>query len=192
MGKVLHASYSGYFPFCIYEGNLGQVGSGTAFPLGMSLENAMLLYWKIKSFKLTAPSSSKTAIVQSPKSSEEQIVCGNNFFIGGVEDSLNPGNPNSYLRVTDLILFTSIQLIKVQDTYYPNLVIGFVDDAYGSSGEATKSGAFSSYDPEGDLSLYGYFNFLGIGNVDLFTNLGGIVGSPQFGNIEIEEYWPYQ
>jgi len=53
MGRVLHASYSGYFPFCLSEGDPNSVGAGTAYPLGMSLENAMTLYWRIKSYRLT-------------------------------------------------------------------------------------------------------------------------------------------
>lgn len=47
----LHASYSGYFPFCIYEG-VGNIGDGTSYPVGMPLEDAMTLYWKAKSFRI--------------------------------------------------------------------------------------------------------------------------------------------
>jgi hypothetical protein len=47
----LHASYSGYFPFCIYEG-AGNVGDGTIYPVGMTLEDAMALYWKAKTFRV--------------------------------------------------------------------------------------------------------------------------------------------
>jgi len=42
-----------YFPFCIYEGDEGDVGNGTPYPVGMSLENAMALYWKAKTFRIT-------------------------------------------------------------------------------------------------------------------------------------------
>jgi hypothetical protein len=48
----LHASYSGYFPFCIYEGD-EDVGDGTAYPVDMSLKDAMKLYWKAKSFDIS-------------------------------------------------------------------------------------------------------------------------------------------
>lgn len=40
-----------YFPFCIYDGE-GDVGDGTYYPVGMSLEDAMALYWKAKSFRI--------------------------------------------------------------------------------------------------------------------------------------------
>lgn len=48
MGKLLHASRSGYFPFCIESGNeLGPQDFGIASPI--SLEDAMTIYWRIKS-----------------------------------------------------------------------------------------------------------------------------------------------
>jgi len=40
-----------YFPFCIYEGE-GDIGDGTGYPVGMTLEDAMTLYWKAKSFRI--------------------------------------------------------------------------------------------------------------------------------------------
>lgn len=48
MGKLLHASRSGYFPFCIESGNeLGPTAFGITSPI--SLEDAMSIYWRIKS-----------------------------------------------------------------------------------------------------------------------------------------------
>jgi len=49
----LHASKSGYFPFCLEEATEGDYGAGTVRPFEMSLEDAMALYWKYKSFKVT-------------------------------------------------------------------------------------------------------------------------------------------
>ena len=49
----LHASKSGYFPFCLEEAIEGDYGVGTLRPFEMSLEDAMALYWKYKSFKIT-------------------------------------------------------------------------------------------------------------------------------------------
>jgi hypothetical protein len=43
--------FPSYFPFCIYEGE-GGVGDGTYYPVGMTLEDAMTLYWKAKSFRI--------------------------------------------------------------------------------------------------------------------------------------------
>lgn len=49
----LHASKSGYFPFCLEEATEGQYGPGTDRPFEMSLEDAMTLYWKYRTFKVT-------------------------------------------------------------------------------------------------------------------------------------------
>ena len=49
----LHASKSGYFPFCLEEAIEGQYGPGTDRPFEMSLEDAMAFYWKYRSVKVT-------------------------------------------------------------------------------------------------------------------------------------------
>ena len=43
MAKVLHASYSGYFPFCVPS---GKITSGSF--IAVSLEEAMSIFWKVK------------------------------------------------------------------------------------------------------------------------------------------------
>ena len=51
----LHASYSGYFPFCITEvTQAGEhpYGPNTAHPVGMQLADVMALFWKAKKFRL--------------------------------------------------------------------------------------------------------------------------------------------
>jgi|Laugrespbdmm15sn_2_1035079.scaffolds.fasta_scaffold27355_2 hypothetical protein len=49
----LHASKSGYFPFCLEEATEGQYGPGTSRPFEMSLEDAMAFYWKYRTIKIT-------------------------------------------------------------------------------------------------------------------------------------------
>ncbi len=44
---LLHASFSGYFPFCVPE----QSPTGE-YPVGLSLTDAMALYWKAKTFRV--------------------------------------------------------------------------------------------------------------------------------------------
>ena len=93
MGKVLHASESGFFPFCI--------NPSIEFPeIQVPLLDAMEFYWRIKRYKFSMPASSFTVsgdslpsvvvfscvavndIVSSNlfASTEEDIVCG---FGGG-------------------------------------------------------------------------------------------------------------
>ena len=58
MGKVLHASKSGYFPFCI--------SPNIEYPEEqVSLIEAMKFYWRIKKYKFTMPSSSFTVTSES-------------------------------------------------------------------------------------------------------------------------------
>ena len=52
MGKVLHASFSGWFPFCLYTGATG-VGAGTMRPVGLDLESCMKLFWRVKKWRAT-------------------------------------------------------------------------------------------------------------------------------------------
>lgn len=49
-------SYLGIFPFCVQDGNdYGvdpiETGPGTIYPFGMSLADAMALYWKVRTFR---------------------------------------------------------------------------------------------------------------------------------------------
>ena len=48
MGKVLHASYSGYFPFCTEQGT----PSSSKEYLSLTLLEAMTLFWRVKTWEL--------------------------------------------------------------------------------------------------------------------------------------------
>jgi hypothetical protein len=48
MGKVLHASYSGYFPFCTQQGT----PSSSKEYLSLSLLEAMTLFWRVKKWEV--------------------------------------------------------------------------------------------------------------------------------------------
>jgi hypothetical protein len=93
MGKVLHASYSGYFPYCIqpYSPNQFEPFFSTS-----SLENAMRLFWRIRKIRfygtyqtdLDPPETRNFDIVfASAAGSEEELVCGNPGYV--VESSTN-------------------------------------------------------------------------------------------------------
>ena len=97
MGKVLHASGSGYFPFCIQE----STDSKDAI---WSLEKAMQTYWRVKSWNFTGggvvraffdeedggnidtPFSDSFPNIPSidgdgnPNTEESNLVCSNGFF----------------------------------------------------------------------------------------------------------------
>jgi len=125
MGKVLHASGSGYFPSCIQE--------GAGF---WSLQKAMDLYWRIRSWELNisltysieiggvptqftvAPDSpyqlvrreNETVFPEeggAPLTSEDQLVCFNPYASTGLYDA---GEPFAYVgcpgATTDGTLYT--------------------------------------------------------------------------------------
>lgn len=98
MGKVLHASGSGYFPGCI--------AAGDPEDCPWTLEKAMQTYWRVRTWTFTAsgiatnnddpsdffPISSTITDITShdsqtdvPQTLEEGLVCGNYFeFFGGL------------------------------------------------------------------------------------------------------------
>jgi hypothetical protein len=96
MGKVLHASKSGYFPECIAAGDPEECP--------WSLEKAMQTYWRVRTWDFEAsgiatndedpsdtyPFSSTITDITShseqtflPQTAEEGLVCGNYFYFFG-------------------------------------------------------------------------------------------------------------
>ena len=139
----IHASYSGYFPFCITEG--GDVGNNTGNPVGMSLEDAMALYWKPKTFRIVESwntrwgagdqydvtvngstnvtlSTGKTKMSESVCPPFDTIITGN----AGTFTKINPAAGNPIGHVTDILnlqLFIDEPYVILQDDlYYPKMV----------------------------------------------------------------------
>ena len=164
-------------------------GAGTARPLGMSLENAMKLYWLIKKIRLETPRSGVSGYAESTKASEEGLVCEPNPIIGFAEDrSPNVGDPDTHLRFASVAINGSGPMYKTGDLYFPAFSLEFIDDAYNSEGNISIAGVFSTIEL-GAYDSITTFNFLGLGNVTLY--LRDSFGSPQIGNISIQEYWSY-
>jgi len=83
MGKVLHASKSGYFPFCLPEWDNQSPQFTTA-----SLSVVMKSFWVLRSFSITGsyngPSSSVldfSIVLSSSATTEEEIVCNPNWEV---------------------------------------------------------------------------------------------------------------
>lgn len=85
MAQVLHASYSGYFPSCLTE------NSALAT---QSLEDAMSIYWKVKSWTITIsgafPISART--FTQTALDETFLVCDNS---GGSGNGFSPSDANN-------------------------------------------------------------------------------------------------
>jgi hypothetical protein len=90
----LHASKSGYFPFCLAEATEGEYGAGTVRPFEMSLEDAMALYWKYKSFKVTGSITGSFSGEVEPDFFETY-----EFQINGTGALIDTGQP----KMTDLV-----------------------------------------------------------------------------------------
>jgi hypothetical protein len=104
MGKVLHASGSGYFPYCIQESTDSKYA---IWPL----EKAMQTYWRVRTWTFSAsgtvriydypeagditdlPIDTSLSGIQSgsifddPYTSEDQLVCGGGFYKNDPETS---------------------------------------------------------------------------------------------------------
>jgi hypothetical protein len=186
MGKVFHASYSGYFPTCIVD--------GTPTPpeqyLKLTLEQGMALFWRVKIWEAKATGSFydgdleqtieyisdlfEEMIPSVELTQEEDLICkGNELFyfqrealvlVDGVEETSN---------INFRYSFSSIK--KDDSNYYPYFLVSSVNSL--SSGYTSKIGTYK-------------ITYL---DIDLVGDIFGNDGS--FGNVLIEinakEYWPY-
>lgn len=90
MGKVLHASYSGYFPACIGEERTQGVLDGT-------LNDLMYIYWRVKTWEIESVigqllvgdgpdtwtfNQGVTPLGSINANTEEELVCGKTFIRG--------------------------------------------------------------------------------------------------------------
>ena len=82
MAKVLHASASGYFPSCLIE---------DASLATQSLEDAMSIYWRVKSWTITISGISARTFTQTAPN-ESYLVCDNS---GGGGDAFSPSDENN-------------------------------------------------------------------------------------------------
>lgn len=138
MGRVLHASKSGYFPFCIKKAEPNDVGEGTGFPLKMTLKKAMELYWRIREWNFYIDQDGIIADFNFQRrgdaepdpnpTKEEELVCnipiGGDFFRGSF-DQIQPGIYFKYPSLEDPDLQTQIYFLKNETTneieYYPSI-----------------------------------------------------------------------
>lgn len=132
-----------YFPFCIYEG-AGDVGNGTAYPVGMTLEDAMTLYWKAKAFRIvetwntlrddtgtTVTGSTDTIITPSGNLNKmSDLCCRPAIEASGQSGTLsitlplatNPG-PYFFQDSIYLYLFQDVGVVLRDGLYYPSIVL---------------------------------------------------------------------
>ena len=184
MGRVLHASGSGYFPYCLQnypaEGDI----IGPYQPPPMSLEAAMRVFWKIKRFRFygtytldpfgTPEVRNWEMIFERNAVSEEDLVCypklPSHNYVGGE----NIDEPSGAFELEHFTLQGS--------GYIPNG--GFTGDFVGGVEEQGISFATS-----GDNDPQVAYNFEGI--VFYMTGFGNTYSEYRTQNHEILEYWSY-
>lgn len=83
MGKVLHASYSGYFPFCLLPYPGGYVNHTTA-----TLEVAMHSFWVLKRFSISgtyldgfSATQNFNIVLKTTANSESELVCDKDWEV---------------------------------------------------------------------------------------------------------------
>jgi hypothetical protein len=143
MGKVLHASYSGYFPTCISDGT----PSPSQNYLSLTLEGAMAMFWKVKTWEARASGSFYSENINSEieynsnsfsnmtpsvvVSSEESLVCKGEEtfdFERAAIVTITPDGEDPYVEdgsINFQFIFSSIA--RSGSTYYPSFYIASVN-----------------------------------------------------------------
>jgi len=144
-----------YFPFCIQDAGAIPTGNGTEYPIGMSLEAVMELYWKCKSYNINGGYSfsyyfdlisvQKIYIINDSYSSESRslsywpntmsdMICTLPEFYGegfgtGTIFTTNAGTETNSQPYYYMTMFNSLpnapSVIKKGELYYPKFVLVF-------------------------------------------------------------------
>ena len=169
MGKVIHASFSGYFPTCIID--------GTPTPpeeyLSLTLEEAMALFWRVRTWEARASGSFSDASISSNIEytsnsysemtptivieEEKNLVCkGSETFYfsrdGTAIITPDGGTPINFDGIINFqYIFSSIK--KAGSTYYPSFSISFVNSltSFFTAKIGTYNIKYLDYDFSGDL-----------------------------------------
>ena len=167
MGKVLHASRSGYFPSCLSQNSTFAT---------QSLTDAMEIYWKVRSWKVTISGYvTGEAVFTSTASDETGLVCESNFvpFIANeVLFSLSEplvdsySNPQKYAMVPGFAVYCQF--------------VDFPEQSVNVSSQFTDIG--------GNFVEVGTFSFYGK-SYKLFSGEGMEEGLS--GLVVPESYWSY-
>ena len=167
MAKVLHASYSGYFPTCLIE----IPDSAT-----QSLEDAMEIYWKVKSWTITITS---TEFPISPRTftrtalDESYLVCDQTTSAGS---GFSPDDENGFFFVDGFFVNS-----------YANPTLYGVVPEFLIMGETAE---YSSFADEFSV-LVGSYTFFGQ-SYPLYRPSDEGDDSPASGTIEPASYWTYE
>jgi len=210
MAKVLHASYSGYFPFCIYEATEDEVGYQTNYPVSMPLEKIMEVFWRVKQVKGIAPTeildSSVVTYYKTTSSSsafinpetEEFIACAHGGIHLNAYNQAWPG-PGFFNNIVCHFCSSPVgrNILLHNGSYYPYL--GIYCFQYIPPGQPNNVyfgilGSFYTINDPNNYSIGGVLNFFGQ-DIDLYKFDPPFAPTsflPFSGSISASSYWPYQ
>jgi hypothetical protein len=175
MGKVLHASQSGYFPYCITP---YQESEFFPFVSTSSLDDAMRLFWRIRKIRFygtyepTFPfegTRNWQMVVESAADSEEKLVCNPGWVIKDQENLVNDGagGLNSVFSFEEVTSFGEGYVVRLSFG-------GFFQDTFGPEGWGFENPA-QEFRPD-SISFEG---------IQMRGETAGTF------NYEIQEYWSY-
>jgi len=120
MGKVLHASASGYLPFCITPAStIPQEVRGTYYPFALSLDQTVSLFWRVKKWTYEDNLGPVGENFQffTPIENEENIVC--NPALYSYFKTFDRGSAIDPLEIFSGTTRDYKPVLKVGDLYYP-------------------------------------------------------------------------
>jgi hypothetical protein len=191
MGKVLHASYSGYFPFCIIDRDFVPTNSvgGSFYPVGLTLDQVVALFWRVKKWTFAdvflGKSSPPFSLFGSPEN-EEGFVCASGFSYQDI--FYGDFAPGAFSQIIDFDLFTtSIKVLRVNNLYYPRL---FFSGQYADDNGFFASGV--SYQEPAQPYLSGEFriHFAGM-SIGMYLYSGFEDVNYYIADLTANEYWSY-
>jgi len=129
MSKVLHASYSGYFPFCTQQGT----PSSSKEYLSLTLLEAMTLFWRVKIWEVKVTGQLNFTYQEAPEGRLQSITYPNDSFFECEARGTNIATEEDFVCVQDAdnFVFASIGRLASVFSFYddpdtiPNSFIQF-------------------------------------------------------------------
>jgi hypothetical protein len=208
MGKVLHASGSGYFPFCLTKGTPPSTGKGTDYPISLSLTKYMSWWWKVKTWELTGSSAcnetatppggqplinnwTTTSLNQDTDwtgeiPSEENLVCQGDRNILNIGFNGNSSNSGNFTNNWFVYFYSNVYIDG--STVYPEMrVFGWYDSKLkGQAKVQAQLDPVSTFRIDGIL-IPTYINWFP--SWTQYSNWS-VTGSQSF-DLKPKTYWPY-
>lgn len=195
MPKVL---YPNYFPEYFGNKNCAGItpnpsiyGPQGVYAVGLSLDDAMLLIWRIKKFTLSLPVGLGSSQTTSNATTETDIFCSESTYsVEGDVYYTSPSGDDPIIQA-QLSLAYDTPVYRDGDLYYPSLSISYSYSSQTDGGGTTISAiqADSAY-----VDSPAYTFSLSVGNSGLppiIMRASIYEGSPPLPSLSVSEYWSY-